>query len=612
MSRIAGVFSDGGQPAAALTAQLVAALSRPSWRRVQLDAGPVALATTSWVAPLSARRGEIIAVIDGRFFNPDELPPGADDAERLIALYDRLGFDGALTRINGDFAVALWDGRRGTLWLGRDRFGLKPLYVVERPGEFAFASQPRALLGLPGVSPAPYMPFVARFAASHYRTFDNEPERCPYAAVGQLPAGHLVELRNGVVTRRRWWTLAETPDLQDSEDELAERYSALLRDAVARRVAAARAPAFTLSGGLDSSSVLSCAVAATGARQHAYSSVYVDRTFDESEEIRPMLADKVKAWHPVELGNDVDVLDTVRQMMEVHDEPVATATWLSHFVLTRQVAADGFGALFGGLGGDELNAGEYEYFIFHFADLADAGWTGELEHEIARWAAHHDHPIYRKDRATALAAIERLCDPARPGGIRPDLQRLGRYVSTLRHDFADLADWLPTMDHPFSSHLKNRTYQDIFRETAPCCLRAEDRQCTAAGLERYDPFFDHRVVELMFRVPGTAKIRDGTTKILLRAAMRGLLPDETRTRIKKTGWNAPAHVWFTGPGLAMVRDLAASQTFRQRGIYEPSQVDRVICEHAAIVADGEQRENHAMFLWQLINLELWLQAVERW
>ena len=71
------------------------------------------------------------------------------------------------------------------------------------------------------------------------------------------------------------------------------------------------------------------------------------------------------------------------------------------------------------------------------------------------------------------------------------------------------------MDHPFSSHLKNRTWQDIFRETAPCCLRAEDRQCTAVGLERYDPFFDHRVVELMFRVPGTAKIRDGATKILL-------------------------------------------------------------------------------------------------
>jgi len=604
-------MASDARPAAALTTQLIEALSRPSWRRAQVAAGPVALAATSWRAPLTARRGEIIAAVDGRFFNPDELPAGADDAERLVALYDSLGFAGALTRINGDFAAALWDGRHGTLWLGRDRFGLKPLYIVERPDLFAFASQPRVLLGLPGVSPTPYVPFVARFAASHYRTFDNEPERSPYAAVSQLPAGSLVEVTNGVATRRPWWTLGELPDLDGSPDEWAERYSALLCDAVARRVAAAREPAFTLSGGLDSSSVLSCAVAATGQRQHAYSSVYVDRTFDESDEIRPMLADKVAAWHPVELGNEVDVLDTVRRMVEVHDEPVATATWLSHFVLTRQVTADRFGALFGGLGGDELNAGEYEYFIFHFADLADAGRTGELEHEITRWAAHHDHPIFRKDRATAFAAIERLCDPSRPGGIQPDRRRLGRYVSTLRRDFADLSDWLPTMDHPFSSHLKNRTFQDIFRETAPCCLRAEDRQCTAAGLERYDPFFDHRVVELMFRVPGTAKIRNGTTKILLRAAMRGLLPEETRTRVKKTGWNAPAHVWFTGPGLAMVRDLVSSQPFRERGIYDLSAVERVIDEHAAIVASGEPRENHAMFLWQLVNLEVWLQAVER-
>ena len=121
---------------------------------------------------------------------------------------------------------------------------------MERPGLFAFASQPRALLGLPGVSPAPYVPFVARFAASHYRTFDNEPERSPYAAVSQLPAGSLVEVRNGVATRRRWWTLGELPDSEGSPDEWAERYSALLRDAVARRVAAAREPAFTLSGGL--------------------------------------------------------------------------------------------------------------------------------------------------------------------------------------------------------------------------------------------------------------------------------------------------------------------------------------------------------------------------
>src|SRR5262245_30724203 len=291
-------------------------------------------------------------------------------------------------------------------------------------------------------------------------------------------------------------------------------------------------------------------------------------------------------------------------MVYVHHEPVATATWLSHFLLTKQVADEGFGSLFGGLGGDELNAGEYEYFIFHFADLAQAGRTAELDREIACWAAHHEHPMYRKNRDVAISGMAQLTDPSRPGINLADRERLGRYLGTLGRDFLHFSDWSPAMDHPFTSHLKNRTFQDIFRETAPCCLRAEDRQCTAAHLDRYDPFFDHRLVEFMFRVPGSAKIGEGTTKLLLRAAMRGILPEETRTRIKKTGWNAPAHVWFTGPGLESVRDLVASQRFRERAIYDTAEVERLIGEHIAIMESGEPRENHAMFLWQLVNLEL--------
>ena len=134
---------------------------------------------------------------------------------------------------------------------------------------------------------------------------------------------------------------------------------------------------------------------------------------------------------------------------------------------------------------------------------------------------------------------------------------------------------MPAMDQPFRTYLKNRTYQDLFRETAPCCLRAEDRQTAAFGLEHFDPFLDHRLLELMFRVPGKMKIRDGVTKILLRRAMQGILPEETRTRIKKSGWNAPAHVWFSGSNAARLRDLVASRAFRERGIYDVEEVEHL-------------------------------------
>jgi asparagine synthase (glutamine-hydrolysing) len=597
------------QPAE-LAGRLSRKLSRPSWHTKQLVDGPAAMAATGWRVPKIAQRAGLTAVVEGGFFNRDEFGGSGSDADCFVELYEKLGFDGALQLLNGDFALALWDAKRETLWLARDRLGVKPLYYVEQSDLFAFASQPAALLALPGVGNTPYAPFVARFAASHYRTFDNEPDRSPYDAVRQLPAGHLLEVRGGQVRRRSWWMLRDQGDLAEPFEDLAQRYRALLQDAVARRFRAANRPAFTLSGGLDSSSVLSCAVAISNAKQQAYSSVYVDRTFDESEEIKPMLKDKVEAWHQVELGNDIDLMHWVERMVAVHDEPVATATWLSHFLITHQVAADGFGAMFGGLGGDELNAGEYEYFVCFFSDLAQAGRTAELEVEIAQWAAHHDHPIYKKNRNIALAAMERLRDPSKPGVVRPDRDRLARYVAALGKDFADISGWQPLMDHPFGSYLKNRTYQDIFRETAPCCLRAEDRQCTAAGLERYDPFFDHRLVEFMFRVPGTAKIGNGTTKMLLRAAMRNILPEETRMRIKKTGWNAPAHIWFTERNATSVRDLVGSRAFRERGIYNLPEVERLIQDHIAIVESGKPQENHAMFLWQLVNLELWLRMVD--
>jgi asparagine synthase (glutamine-hydrolysing) len=610
MSRIAGIYETSGR-----------VLTEGRWRDLDdslqrglggtghghgARLGPAGLTARAKAPPPLASAQRCIAVIDGRILNRGVLDAAESDAALLIELYRRHGFAGALERLIGDFAIALYDEAANRLFLGRDRIGVKPLYTVERPDFFAFASRPRALLGLPGVPGEINKRFATLFAASHYRTFDNARDQSPYAAVKQIPAGHMLELHGGATRVTRWWDLSEQEEWHESEAILAERYRELLYDAVRLRVRAAKRPGFTLSGGMDSSSILASAVVVTGAKQHAYSSVYADKTYDESDEIRAMLETKVETWHPVPLGDEIDVFGLVDEMVAAHDEPVATATWLSHFVLCRQAAADGIETLFGGLGGDELNAGEYEYFIFNFADLRAEGREDALRHEIACWARHHDHPIFRKDAAAAEAGLERLTDPAHRGRVLTDRARLTRYFSALDPGFYDLAAFEPMLDHPFQSWLKNRTYQDIFRETAPCCLRAEDRQCAAFGLEHFDPFFDHRLVEFMFRVPGAMKIRDGVTKRLLREAMRGVLPEETRARIKKTGWNAPAHRWFSGRGLERLRDLVSSRPFRERGIYDPAAVTRIVDQHAAIVASGEPRESHMMFLWQLVNLETWL------
>jgi len=320
-----------------------------------------AFATGGVEASAIARESGCVAVVDGVFYNAADLAGdlARGPAHQLIATYRKNGFADALKRINGDFAVALFDEQAGTLWLGRDRIGVRPLYYHARAGAFAFASRPQPLRALPGVSHDVNRRHVAVFAGSHYRYIDNVPNESPFADIRQLPAACFLQCRGDSVQVSRYWSLDEQPEWAESEATLAERYRELLLDAVGGRLRAARKPVFTLSGGMDSSSVLASAVQLTGERQEAVSSVYADKTYDESDDIRGFVAEKVRHWRPIPI-DDFDLFDVVRQMVRAHDEPVATATWLSHFLLTKSVAEQGYDVVFGGLGGDELNAGEYE------------------------------------------------------------------------------------------------------------------------------------------------------------------------------------------------------------------------------------------------------------
>jgi len=605
MSRIAGIVTTN--PDFNLTDMLKHQMALACWESAILENGSVMLGYTGGNAGCAVRNLEVSVVLDGTIYNAGNLGEGTD-AEIILQLYEQYGFADALNHLNGDFAIALFDSKSGELWLGRDRVGIKPLYFAPTIDGFAFASRCKPLLQLSGVSREPNRQYVALVAASHYRHFDNQPEKSPYQGITQLPAANWLRVKNGNQSMGTYWELHDLPDWVEPEEELARRYCELLLDATQIRISRSAKPGFTLSGGVDSSSVISSAVKGTGVKQTAFSSVYEDKTYDESEDIHTILDSVVSEWHRVEVSNP-DVFGLIEKMVAVNDEPVATATWLSHYIVCEEAAKNGITHLFGGLGGDELNAGEYEHFFPFFADLKIACRQQLLESEVAKWVEYHNHPIYRKDYAVMEEMVGKVCDQSQIGVCRPDRERLERYRDLLNPDYFDLSSFQPVMDHPFDSYLKNRCFQDIFRETSPCCLRAQDRQGMAFGIQHVMPFFDHRLVEFMFRVAGTMKIRDGVTKSLLRKAMRGILPDSTRQRIKKTGWNAPAHLWFSGSGQEPLLDLVHSQSFRERGIYNVNEVVRIIQEHENIVTSGIDKENHMMFLWQIVNLDRWISAI---
>lgn len=605
MSRIAGLYlSKSGREI--VESMLISVKTDLGWNMNIIENGSTVFGITGPDTPKCSNVENISVVIDGYIYNYHQIN-STRLAEYIIQQYQKYGFEKVINELNGDFVIALYDNSEKTLWIARDRVGVKPLYYAKTNETFIFASRLRSIINSKLVNTEPDTEFVGRFAGGHYRYIDNMPGQSPYKFIQQLPAAHILRIKDNNIKSWPYWKLEEGENFQKIEQELAEEYRDLLFDAVNIRFASAVKPAFTLSGGMDSSSVLASAVKQTGNKQHAFSSVYVDKTYDESDEIASMLNSSVEEWHRVILDNKPDVFKNVRKMIAVNDEPVATATWLSHFLLCEEVERQGFRSLFGGLGGDELNAGEYEYFFFHFADLIGSGKMEVFLREVEKWSEYHDHPVFKKNLSVAEKSVKRMTDLSRPGICLPDLNRMYKYAGTINADYFNFANYKPEMIHPFSSYLKNRTYQDIFFETAPCCLRAEDRQTLAFGLDNFVPFFDYRLLEFMFKVPGNLKIRNGVTKILLREAMKGVLPEETRVRIKKTGWNAPAHMWFSGKGLEELIDMVQSQQFRQRGIYNIEEVEKIISEHEEIVNTGIAKENHMMFLWQLVNLEIWFQ-----
>lgn len=300
-------------------------------------------------------------------------------------------------------------------------------------------------------------------------------------------------------------TLLMEPEFEKPEEKLAIDYKLMFIKSVVSMVNRAVKPAFTLSSGLDSSAILFTADNIFDQQNHAFSVVYDGSEYDESEDIKEMLGDTLRRWHPVRISKP-DVKSVLREMINLWGEPIPTITWMSHYLLCKEVTKLGFGSLFHGIGSDEINAGEYEQFPYFLADLKDPA------KDIQNWINSHGTKKYPKTAETAFELIDKI-----------KRENLGG---------------------PLKGHLKNKLYRGLNQETLPCCLKAIEKNTQAFGLESYAPFLDKDLIQFMFRVPNHMKIRNGVMKWLHREAMKGLLPERTRTRIRKTGWNAPIDQWL--------------------------------------------------------------------
>lgn len=506
--------------------------------------------------PMHAADGRRVITYNGEVYNYVELRRelGGEfrtgtDTEVLLHGFARWG-EGALDRFNGMFALALWDRQDRTLLLARDRFGVKPLYYTVWRGDLYFASEIKAL----AAAGVPIEPDRAAWASYLvYGLHDHGPQTF-FKDVYRLPPGHLLRWRDGEAQLRSWYDLARilAPARLDdrSEDEVAEEYTGLMADAVRLRFRSDVPVGVTLSGGLDSSTLVGVLHRLFGldAEIHTYHYATGDPAYDETPWVRRLLEDSCYPLHIAQL-RATDVPDLATESAYFQEEPYGGFPTLAMVRLFQQARAHGTVVLLGGEGMDEQWGG-YDYYT-----RALAGTPPD-----------------------ALGPVQ----GSRSAPTRPQC---------LTREFAALAVPLD-LPQAFPEALRNWQYRDIRFAKLPRALRFGDRASSQLSRELREPFLDYRLVELALRQPSGRLIRNGEQKVLLRRIAARLLPGEVAEAPKRPV-QTPQREWLRGPLRGWVEACLESPALDASGWFDPHGLRR---EWARYVA-GESDNSFAVWQW---------------
>lgn len=561
MCGIAGIYDrDGSHDASAVSRMLdVQAHRGPdgcgTWADPGLVLGHRRLAfldlSQDGAQPMSYGEDRYVITYNGEVYNFVELRAtlerlghgfrSTSDTEVLLAAYAEWGVE-CLSRLNGMFAFAIWDRRERTLFVARDRLGVKPLSYCWDGRRFAFASEAKALHAA-GIAPGGFDPdavyeYLARGYTSAGRSF--------HADVHVLEPGHALLVSDDLPLRTwQWWNPergedAAFGDIGDWSDAVGE----LLDDAVRIRLRADVPVGAHLSGGLDSS-----AIVAAAARHHTgadpfrtFTGAFVDDSAsDERRWARAVAAHAGVEVHEVEIGVD-ELADHFARILWHMDEPLAGPGVFPQLLVSDLVARTGVKAVLGGQGGDELFGGYLRHRALHYRQRAASGslaGRAGAAFELARLARGE----WRRVRRTSTRVTDEQLDPGFLASVDPAVRDEVRR-SAMSHASARDLMW-----HDLRSYL-------------PGLLHVEDRTSMAASIESRTPLLDYRLVELALRIPSDLLFAPGDPKPLLRRAVAPWLPAPVVGRRDKKGFPTPLHWWRERPAL---RELVLDLTVAGRG-----------------------------------------------
>jgi len=549
--------------------------------------------------PVRNEDGSVWVVFNGEIYNFMDLRRDLErrghafytstDTEVIAHLYEEYGAR-CVEPMRGMFTFAIWDARRETLLLGRDRLGVKPLYYAESGGRLLFASELKSLLELPDIERRLDPRALSEFLTSQY----TPPDQSILTGVKKLEPGHILMAAPGskpIV--QRYWDVRFEPDIGRSEAYFVEKLRELLTESVRLRLVSDVPLGAFLSGGIDSSSVVATMARLVPSPVKTFSIGFKEDRYNELHHARAV-AKRFGTEHH-ELILEPDVLSVIDSIIWHLDEPLGDASCIPTYMVSK-LASEHVKVVLSGDGGDELFAG-YDKYIIEANDRCF--YVPPPVRQALRLAARL-MPVGMKGRNFVyhysltggdryLDSIALFPEDDKKSMLQPDiLKMIGFTAREWEHEALRRAgrDWLSGAQY---IDMKGYLPLDI--------LTKVDRMSMAHSIEAREPLLDHKLVEFAATIPAKFRLRRRMTKYIFKQAMRGILPDAIIDRPKQ-GFGVPLEHWFRGRLSSFVRDLLLSKRSRERGIFNPHHIEKLLSIH-----DGGRRRDTE--LWLLISFELW-------
>jgi asparagine synthase (glutamine-hydrolysing) len=509
--------------------------------------------------PLSDNTGRYYIIYNGEVFNFLELKKdliqlgynfiSESDTEVIIAAYTFWGKD-CLYKFNGMWAIAIWDNKEKKIWLARDRFGIKPLYYTLSKNYFAFASETNAFKHL-SIFNRELDEVNASLAIQDCFSVEGLGKSI-YKNIQSLLPGHWMEIDLiGNVKYFKWWeTKQHLIDVPTSYDDQIKLFKSILFDSCRIRLRSDVPIATALSGGLDSSSVYSIikSISNDGSKNvervpisylQAFSAIFPGTEQDEKKYAAMLFEayDNNINWIQEDERNMVSKIEnSIKHLDFIYNTPLFMGSSVYEAMSNKgiKVSLDGHGV-------DEMMFG----YAFSIKNMADSLVSQNAAIAIELWEVYSQMIVNR---------------PLVPGYYKDELKIQNRFIHKAKNYFKE------KLSHESQNFGFDLLYQQFHHTMLPTILRNFDKMSMQHGVEIRMPFMDHRLVTYVLSLPFSSKIGGGFTKKILRDSMKGILPEQIRSRKNKIGLNAPMQTWFSGPLKEYINDEVNSIQFQTNPI----------------------------------------------